>query len=221
MANGEAIELATNGVTIEQIEPDWRTRVLMVITDPNIAYILMLIGLYGLVYEFLNPGFFIPGVIGSICLLLGLYSLQMLPINYAGLALIILGILFMIFESIAPSFGILGVGGIIAFIIGSFILLDKSGYAISIPLILANAAVSAGFFIWVLGMMMRIRRRPLVSGQEHMQGGSAQVCEDFSKEGYVFVEGERWRAITSAPVHKGQEVNVTAVDGLTLHVSPR
>ena len=97
----------------------------------------------------------------------------MLPINYAGLALIILGILFMIFESIAPSFGILGVGGIIAFIIGSFILLDDSGYAISIPLILANAAVSAGFFIWVLGMMMRIRRRPLVSGQEHMQGACA------------------------------------------------
>ena len=144
--------LDTAGVQIEIIEPDWRSRLLAVITDPNVAYVLMLIGIYGLFFEFANPGYILPGVAGAISLVLALYAFQILPVNYAGLALLSLGLIFMLAEAFVPSFGALGIGGVIGFVIGSIILFDQgeAGYAVSLPLILALALLSAGFFLFVL-----------------------------------------------------------------------
>lgn len=218
MSDGSEHILVTKGATIELLEPDWRTQFLSVLTNPNIAYMLMLLGFYGLIYEFINPGMFVPGVVGAICIVLALYALQVLPINYAGLALIVLGIVFMGAEAFAPSFGILGIGGIAAFVVGSIILLDNEGYSISLSLILGNAAASALLFIWVLGMVIRIRRRPLVSGQEQMIGKLAEVSDDFTAEGYVQVMGERWQAVSASPVRKGQKVRVVGVNGLVLKI---
>jgi membrane-bound serine protease (ClpP class) len=214
----QELTLNTQAAQIEYLEPDWRTKFLTVITDPNIIYILILLAFYGLVYEFLNPGMFIPGVIGGISLLLALYAMQILPVNYAGLALMLLGILFMVAEAFAPSFGILGVGGIVAFTVGSVMLLDEDGYSVSLPIIIGNAIVSAVFFIWVLGMVVRIRRRPNVSGKESLLGAVAEATMDFEKEGYVRVLGESWKAVSDMPVQKGQKVSIKSVDGLVLQV---
>ena len=152
------------------IEPDWRSRLLSVITDPNVAYVLMLIGIYGLFFEFANPGYVLPGVAGAISLVLALYAFQILPVNYAGLALLALGIMFMLAEVFVPSFGALGFGGVIAFVIGSIILFDEggTGYAVSLPLILSLSVISAGFFLFVVGAAVKARNRPVVSGQEEM-----------------------------------------------------
>jgi membrane-bound serine protease (ClpP class) len=218
--NQQELILNTDGAQVEYLEPDWRTKFLTVITDPNIIYILILLAFYGLIYEFLNPGMFIPGVIGGISLLLALYAMQILPVNYAGLALMLLGILFMVAEAFAPSFGILGVGGIIAFTVGSIMLLDEEGYSISLPIIFGNAIVSAVFFIWVLGMVLRIRRRPNVSGKETLLGAVAEATMDFDKEGYVQVFGESWKANTDTPVQKGQKVHIKSVSGLVVQVKP-
>lgn len=220
MAGGQEQILSTQGATIEVVEQDWRSRFLSVITDPNVAYLLLLLGFYGLIYEFLNPGMFVPGVVGAICLLVGLYALQVLPINYAGLALMLLGIIFMVAEAMAPSFGILGIGGVIAFIVGSIILLDEEGYSISLPLILANAVVSAALFIWLMGMLMRLRKQPVVTGQEQMVGAIAEVSDDFEGQGAVSVMGERWQAVSNSPMKKGQKVRVVSMDGLLLTVRP-
>ncbi len=214
------IALDTQTAVVEVIKPDWRTKFLAVITNPNIAYMLMLLGIYGLIYEFINPGMFVPGVIGGISLILALYAMQVLPINYAGLALMLLGLAFMITEAFMPSFGILGVGGIIAFTIGSIILLDEEGYAVSIPMIIGNALVSAVFFIWVLGMIIRIRRKPSVSGQEQMLDAIGKVQQAFEHQGYILLNGESWQAVSNAPVETGQQVRVKSVDGLVLHVEP-
>ncbi len=212
------ISLDTASAPIEYIEPDWRTRFLGVITDPNIIYVLILLAFYGLVYEFLNPGMFIPGVIGGISLLLALYALQILPVNYAGLALMLLGIAFMIAEAFAPSFGILGVGGIIAFTIGSVILFNEEGYKVSMPIIIGNAAISAVFFIWVLGMVVRIRRRPSVSGKDTLLDAVGIVSADMDGEGYVQILGESWKALSDTPLKQGTKVRVKAVNGLVIQV---
>jgi membrane-bound serine protease (ClpP class) len=210
----------TEGAAIEYLEMDWRLRFLSVITDPNIAYMLMLLGFYGLIYEFLNPGMYLPGVIGAICLLLALYALQVLPINYAGLALLLLGLAFMIAEAFSPSFGIMGVGGIIAFTVGSVILLDDEGYRISIPMIAGNAVVSAVLLIWVLGMMMRVRHGAGAALQENMVGLTGLAQDDFTGEGYIRLQGELWRAVSPESVRRGQAVRVKSMEGLVLHVEP-
>lgn len=217
---GQEITLSTQGITIQHLEQDWRTRLLAIITDPNIAYILMLIGIYGLIFEFANPGTIVSGVVGAVCLLLALFAFQVLPVNYAGLALIFLGIVFMLAEMLVPSFGALGIGGMIAFVMGSIMLLDMDipGYGISFPLIATVALMTAGFFLAVVGMVIKARKRPVVSGREELIGNIGEVIDDFDQEGWVRVHGELWRAKTSTPLHRGQKVSVTAMKGLTLEV---
>jgi membrane-bound serine protease (ClpP class) len=209
---------ATKGLIIEVFEPDWRTKILTVITDPNIAYILMLLGIYGLIYELANPGFILPGIVGTICLLLALYTFQILPINYAGLALIVLGIAFMVGEAFAPSFGALGIGGVIAFVVGSVILMDEQGMRISFLLIGSTALVSAGFFLLIMTKLFMIRKKKVVTGEEAMIGITGEAMEDFTEQGRIWVHGESWQAQSSAPVKKGQKIQVTAKDGLLLKV---
>ncbi|MBT8121857.1 MAG: nodulation protein NfeD [Gammaproteobacteria bacterium] len=214
--------LDTQGLTLVPIEPDWRNRILAVITDPNVAYILMLIGIYGLFFEFANPGFVLPGVAGAISLLLALYAFQILPVNYAGLALVALGIIFMLAEAIVPSFGALGFGGVIAFVTGSIILFDKAGpgYAVSLPLIAALALVSAGFFLFVVGAAIKARKRPVVSGEEEMLHMTGEVIDGFERKGRIRIHGEVWKAESAVPLHSGDKVQVVAVDGLVLKVQP-
>ena len=212
--------LQTANLRIVEIEPDWRVRLLSVITNPNVAYFLMLIGFYGIIFELSSPGNIYPGVIGAICLLLALYAFQVLPINYAGLALIILGLAFMIGEAFMPSFGILGLGGIISFVTGSIILMDDTNLAISIPLIGGTALVSAGFTMWVLTRLIRLRKRQVVTGLEQLIGAEAVAMADFDGSGRVWLHGESWWADTEVPVKKGQKLQVTEVKGLRVKVMP-
>lgn len=213
--------LDTEDLTVIHIEPDWRSRLLSVITNPNIAYILMMVGIYGIIFELANPGNIFPGVVGVICLILALYAFQVLPINYAGLALILLGIVLMIAEAFAPSFGILGFGGIAAFVVGSIILMDEATLNISIPLIGGTAAVSGAFFIWVLSRLVRLRRRKAETGQEEMIGLEGTALEDFTRNrGRVWLHSESWSAESSGPVYKGDPVRVTGMKGLRLSVEP-
>ena len=216
----EKVTLHTAGADVEYLEPGWRTRFLSVITDPNMVYILILLAFYGLLWEFISPGAVVPGVIGGIALVLALYSLHILPVNYAGLALMLLGIMFMVAEALTPSFGMLGIGGIIAFTVGSVILFDEKGYSISLSMIIGNAILSAVFFIWVIGMVFRIRRKPSISGKQTLVGAVAEATIDFEQEGYVEVVGESWKAVSDLPVHKGQKLRVKSVDGLLLKVEP-
>ncbi len=219
---GEKRTLHTAGLPVKQIEPDWRSRLLSVITNPNIAYILMLIGIYGLIFEFSNPGAIVPGTIGAIALLLALYSFQLLPINYAGVALILLGVALMVGEAFQPSFGMLGIGGTIAFVIGSIILMDTDtpGFGIDISVILTFAATSVLIFIFVIGMAIKARQRPVVSGMEELIGGEAIADNDFDRQGTVTIHSEHWNAVTEQPLHKGQTVKVIDINGLILHVKP-
>jgi membrane-bound serine protease (ClpP class) len=212
------VTLATKDMIIKHFDPDWRTKILTVITDPNIAYILMLLGIYGLIYELANPGFILPGIVGAICLLLALYTFQILPINYAGLGLIVLGITFMIAEAFAPSFGALGIGGVIAFAVGSVILMDEEGMRISLPLIGSTALVSAGFFLWFMSRIYTMSRKKVFTGAEEMIGIIGEAMEDFTQEGRIWVHGESWRAQTSTPIKKGQKIQITEKNGLQLKI---
>jgi membrane-bound serine protease (ClpP class) len=220
--HGNTITLDTSHLTIVPMQPDWRARVLAVITDPSVAYILLLIGVYGLFFEFANPGFVLPGAAGAIALLLALYAFQLLPINYAGLALIILGLAFLIAELFLSSFGVLGVGGIIAFISGSILLLDTNahGYTIHWFLIFLMAALSALFFFLVIGVAVRSRSRKVVTGIEQLPGMIGIALSDFDHEGWIQVHGETWHAKTKNPVKKGQQLRVIKIEGLLLTVSP-
>ena len=219
---GSTQVLKTEGLAVETIEPDWRSRLLSVITDPNVAYVLMLIGIYGLFFEFANPGYVLPGVAGAISLVLALYAFQILPVNYAGLALLSLGLIFMLAEAFVPSFGALGIGGVIGFVIGSIILFDQgeTGYAVSLPLILALALLSAGFFLFVIGAAVKARRRPVVTGREELLGARGEVLEDFSERGRIRIHGETWQAETRVPLKRGERIRVSAVKGLVLGVEP-
>jgi membrane-bound serine protease (ClpP class) len=215
-------ELDVVGLPLQVIEPDWRNRLLAVITDPNIAYILMLIGIYGLFFEFANPGFVLPGVAGAISLLLALYAFQVLPVNYAGLALLSLGIMFMLAEAFVPSFGALGFGGVIAFVIGSIILFDKegTGYAVSLPLIFSLSLITGVFFLFVIGAAIKARERPVVSGEEELLQTIGEVLEDFEGKGRIRIHGEVWRAESASPLRRGDKVQVIAIDGLVLKIQP-
>ena len=214
--------LDTGALQLEQLEPDWKAEFLGVITSPTIAYLLLLVGVYGLLFEGYNPGAVFPGVVGAICLLLALYAFQMLPVNYAGFALIALGIILMIAEAMAPSFGVLGIGGVISLVIGSIILIDTDvpGFTVSRPLIGAMALVSALGLMGIVGIALKARLRPVVSGREQLIGAMGTALTSFSHEGEVFAHGERWSAVSSSPLHEGQRVVVTGIDGLTLKVSP-
>jgi membrane-bound serine protease (ClpP class) len=215
-------KLGKGNAQIVQVEVDWRTQILAVVTNPSVAYILILLGIYALIFEFTNPGLILPGVVGAICVLLALYSFHLLPVNYAGLALMLLGIAFMVAEAFLPAFGSLGIGGLIAFVLGSIILIDTdrvpSGFDIPYPLIGGVAVASAAFVFLVVGMAVRQRRRPVLTGQEHMIGAVAEALEDFEREGWARVHGESWRVRANAPVRSGERLRVKAIDGLILTV---
>jgi membrane-bound serine protease (ClpP class) len=217
-----SVKLATANAPIVTLEPDWRGRLLAVISEPSLVLVLMMLGVYGLFFEFMNPGFVLPGVIGGVALLLALWGLQMLPINYAGLGLILLGIAFFVAEAFVPSYGALGMGGVAAFAFGALLLIDSDAPGFGIPLSLIGAVtlVSAAFVIGVAGMAAKARRRPVVSGAPRMIGASGEVIEFAGGEGWAAVDGERWKVRAAQPLHPGERVRVKRVDGLTLEVSP-
>jgi membrane-bound serine protease (ClpP class) len=219
---GQKRTLDTEGAALVRVEADWRSRLLAVITDPSIAYILMLLGIYGLLFEFYNPGLVLPGVVGGICLLVALYAFQLLPVNYAGLALILLGIGFIVAELFVTSYGALGFGGVIAFVLGSVMLIDTDvpGYDIPWTLIAPVALASAAFFLVVIGMAVQARRRPVVSGREELIGAGGQIIEQADGQWWARVHGELWKVRSRADLRPGQSVRITRIDGLVLEVEP-
>ena len=218
--DGRPVTLETTASEIHRVETDWRYELLSVITDPTVAYILLMIGIYGLILEFYNPGTGVGGVVGVICLLVGAYALQMLPINYAGLALIVVGVGLMVAEAFTPSFGVLGVGGVAAFVIGSIILMDTDlpGYQVSVPIIAGVATASAALVFFTIGAAVRARGASVVSGAEAMVGAEGEVLDDFEGDGRVRAAGEIWQARSREPLEKGARVKVAAVEGVKLEV---
>jgi membrane-bound serine protease (ClpP class) len=216
------VTLALKDATVKTITPGWRYELLALISNPNVAYILLMIGFYGLVLEFYHPGFGVPGVTGVICLLLAAYGLQMLPINYAGLGLILVGMGLMVAEVFTPTLGVLGIGGAVAFVAGSIILLDSDlpGYRVSMPIIAAFAVASIGVFVFGASAALRARRLRVTTGREAMIGASAVALEDFPEQGLVRAFSEIWQARASHAVHKGDKLRVKAVEGLLLRVEP-
>jgi membrane-bound serine protease (ClpP class) len=216
------VELRTAGMVLHEVETDWRTELLALVTNPNVAYLLMLIGIYGLLLEGYNPGAIVPGVVGAICLLLALFAFQVLSVNYAGLALIALGVILIVAESFVPAFGALGLGGIIAFVIGSVMLLDNEvpGFSIAWQLIAAMALAGALVLLGIVSFAVRARRQPVVSGIEGLSREVAEAVEDFERQGLVRVHGELWTAVSPEPVRSGQRLRIRKVDGLVIQVEP-
>ena len=221
-ALGREVQLATAAAETIEYQPDWRTRVLAVIADPSIAYILLLVGIYGLLFEFLSPGYYAPGVIGAISLLLALFALQMLPVSFTGLALIAVGVGLFLAEHFVPGFGVLGVGGIVAFVIGSIMLIDSDvpGFRIPWSLIGAAAVASALFLLLLLNLALRARARPVTSGRDAMLGLTGEVFEIAAGIAYARIHGEIWKVRSGIPLDRGQSVRVTGIDGLLLTVEP-
>jgi membrane-bound serine protease (ClpP class) len=222
-AGGAKHTLHLGGALAHEVQPDWRTRFLALITNPSVAYLLVLLGVYALLFEFMNPGLMLPGVVGVIALVIAAYALHMLPVNYAGLALILLGIAFMIAEAFFPAFGSLGIGGLIAFVLGSIMLIEDTelpGFEIPLALIAGVAAASAGFLIFVLGMLVKSRRRAPGSGGEQRIGARAEALGDFEGEGWARVQGEQWKVRAAGPVQRGQKLRVKGMHGLVLDVEP-
>jgi membrane-bound serine protease (ClpP class) len=216
------VVLALAGATPVALEPDWRARFLSVITDPNIAYILLLAGLYGLLFEVVSPGAVFPGVAGGIALLAGLYALNLLPVSYAGAGLLLLGVALMTAEAFLPSFGVLGIGGIVAFALGSVFLFpaEVPAFRLSPAVIAAATAASAAFLVLALGAAWRAHRRGVATGDAVLIGGTGQVLSWEDGEGAVQVHGERWHARSDASLHPGQRVRIARRDDLTLVVEP-
>jgi membrane-bound serine protease (ClpP class) len=220
--DSEQVALETGDATIEVFEPNWRIKILSAIANPEIVLLLGIIGLYGLMYEGWNPGAIVPGVVGVICLLLAAYALQVLPVNYAGLALIIVGIALMTAEAFAPSFGALGLGGIAAFVFGAIMMFDSGipGFGISVGFVIGIAILAALAIIWLVGYALKLRRRGAVSGRGSIIGGVGIALQDFTGEGKIWLEGEAWAAQSEVPVRKNQQVIVRAMQGLILEVEP-
>ncbi|MBB5576141.1 MULTISPECIES: nodulation protein NfeD [Rhizobium] len=215
------VRLDTAGLAVREFEPDWRTRVLSVITDPNIALILMMVGIYGIIFEFLTPGTFVPGTIGAICLLLGLYALALLPVNYAGFGLIVLGVGLTVAEAHSPSFGALGMSGGIALVLGAAILFetDIPGFEVSWSVLGAIAVAAVAFSLVVARLAILSRWRKVSTGTEQMIGMPGKVDSWTGAAGYVIARGERWKAVSSEPLTAGDVVRVTGRNGLTLEVT--
>lgn len=217
-----SVEIKTEGIVIEEFTADWRTQLLSVLTNPNVAYLLMLAGIYGLLLEGYNPGAILPGVVGAVSLLLALYAFQILSVNYAGLALLALGVALIIAEAMSPSIGVLGIGGVIAFVIGSILLFDEGvpGFEIARGLI-GGIALGAGILMLLMvTVFMRARKRQVATGVEQLLQETAIALNDFETSGLVDIHGETWRAVTRAAIKKGQRLRVLRVDGLTLEVAP-
>lgn len=226
-AAGAVRTLHTSGAPIVTLEPDWRSRLLAVITDPSVALILMMIGIYGLIFEFSTPGMVVPGIAGAICLLLGLFALQMLPVNYAGLALIAFGVACMVAELFLPTFGAVGIGGIIAFAFGAVMLIDTDvpGFGVPLSLIAGLCGISAVFLFGMSTLLLRARRRPVVSGADTLVGSVGVVVDHVEHgdgnpaDGWAMVRGEQWRIHSNRPLVRGQPVRVTGRHGLVLDVT--
>jgi membrane-bound serine protease (ClpP class) len=216
------VKLATRALAVQRVKPDWRTELLAVITHPTVAYGLMLIGIYGLLLEGYNPGAMLPGVAGTICLLVALFAFQILSVNYAGLALVTLGVGMMIAEFFFPAYGSLGLGGLIAFVVGSLILFDTDvpGMNIALPLIAAIATVGGLMIVGIAYVAARSLRRPVVTGVQGMIGENAEVVQDFAGNGRVRYRGELWNARSDAGLRTGQLARIVKVEGLTLWVEP-
>ncbi|MGV5492986.1 NfeD family protein [Pseudomonas sp. XP2] len=222
---GQPRQLHTASASLVEHLPDWRTRVLAVITNPSVALILIMIGVYGLLFEFMSLGSTVGGVVGGICLLLALYALQLLPVSFAGVALIVLGIAFMIAEAFLPSFGVVGFGGIVAFVVGALILIDTDAPGFGIPLALIGTlgVLSALLIGGVLGMALKARQRALVSGDAGLVGSLVPVTQVMAGNplrGVVLAQGEQWQVQCATPLQAGQNVRVTARHGVMLDVSP-
>jgi membrane-bound serine protease (ClpP class) len=217
---GRPVKLETRGAAYEVQLPDWRHQLLSVIAHPSVALILMMVGIYGLMFEFASPGHGVSGVTGAICLLLALFALQLLPVNYAALALILLGMGLLVAELLSPSFGILGAGGLIAFIAGGILLFDEEmpGFGVPLPLIVGLAAASAAVVMLGGALALKGHRRPVVSGREVMLGSPGIVLEVFEGEIWAQVLGERWRVASTEPLVPGQRIRVIGLRGLTLDV---
>lgn len=215
---GSGAALVTLGADVEPFDPDWRDRLLSAIGEPSLALILVMVGFYGLLFEFTSPGFVLPGVVGAVCLLLGLFGLQTLPVNYAGLALVLLGLSFFVAEAFVPSWGTLGLGGIVAFTLGAVMLIDGDTPGVSRPLIYALALVSLAFVLALAALAARTRRRPLASGTGMLVGLTGEVVEAAGAQGWAQVQGECWRVRGAQALHLGERVRVKGIDGLTLDV---
>jgi len=222
MLNNETHVVDTDGVVIEKFERSWRLKVLDVIASPEIALLLVMVGIYGLWFEGYSPGAIVPGVVGVICLLLAAYALQVLPVNYAGLILIVIGVILIIAEAFAPSFGALGLGGLAALIFGSIMMFDSGipGFGISITFVVSIAVVFGAFLLWLASYVIRLQRRGAVSGTERILHTVGIATESFTGEGHVWLEGETWSARSTSPISKDQEVRVNNIDGLVLDVEP-
>jgi membrane-bound serine protease (ClpP class) len=218
-AGGRDYRLTTLTAEVVPRDPDWRTKLLSVITNPSLAYILLLVGIYGLLFEFMNPGAALPGVLGGICLLLALFALQMLPVSYAGVALVALGVALFVAEFLTAGTGVLGAGGLIAFVAGSMMLIDTDAPAYAVPpaLIGGIAVAGAAGLLVLVRFAVRARKRPVVSGREQLIGSQGRVI-DGGEPPYALVEGERWRVRSAAALRPGDRVRVLRVDGLTLDV---
>ena len=216
--------LATRHARVIHVEPGWRARLLTIITDPNIAFILLMIGIYGIIFEFWTPGLAGPGILGAICLVVGLLALSLMPLNVAGVALVLGGLVMMAIEAFTPSFGVLGLGGIAAFVIGGVFLFDPSGadidFAVAWPVLVAVAVTNALLIVVLAGMILRARRRPVLTGPEQMIGLEGEVLDWRDGRGRIRVHGEIWSARADGPAEPGSRVRIGRRDGLTLHVEP-
>ncbi|MGB3224858.1 MAG: nodulation protein NfeD [Desulforhopalus sp.] len=218
MLNSEVHAISSGEMAITKIDPTWRYRLLAVISDPNVAYFLLLLGFYGLIYELANPGAFLPGIAGAIFLLMAFYAFQILPVNYSGLALMILGIIFLISEALVPSFGALGIGGIVAFGVGSLILIDDENLRISLPVIIGTTGASAVFILLLMSRVITLRKKKVRTGEEALIGMIGEAAKDFDGEGKIWITGELWQAKSPDPIHKGEKVRIISRDGLELTV---
>ncbi len=219
---GRSATLATAGLAIVAVAPDWRTDFLAIITDPNVAFVLMLVGVYGLIFEFLNPGTLAPGLIGTISLVVALYALNLLPINYASAGLVLLGAVLMGVEAHVGAFGAIGIGGIAAFVIGAIMMFPAGvpGFALS-PWVIGEAvAATAGLFLFVLAVLFRSHRRVVIAGMRALLGAEGEALSWRGQQGRIRVKGETWRARAAAPLRPGIRVKVIDRDGLVLVVEP-
>ena len=216
--------LDTRHARVTVVEPGWQAKLLAFITDPNIAFILLMIGVYGIIFEFWTPGLAGPGIVGAICLIVGLMALSVMPVDLAGAALLAAGLAMMVAEAFTPGIGVLGLGGVVAFVVGGLFLFDPAGtdidLAVGWPVVVAAAVTNAVMIIGVLGMALRVRRRKVVTGAEQMIGLEGEVVEWHDDRGRVRVHGEIWSARAAGPVSPGTRVRVARRDGLTLHVGP-
>lgn len=218
----QTVTLQFANVSIREYEPDWRTRFLAIISNPTLAYLLLLAGIYGLVLEAFHPGAMLPGIVGGICLLVGLYALQLLPVNYAGLALMVLGVGLMVTEVITPSIGAFGIGGVVSFVFGSILLFDTDvpGYQVNLGVIAGLAASAAALLSMILWLVMRSRRAPRFSGDEQLLRASGVLIDAIGAdgEGWARVLGERWRVHSELALPAGAHIRVVRRHGLLLWV---